>query len=177
MIRREFITLLGGAAAAWPVAARAEQPQRMRRIGVLGSLPETDAEGQARISALRKGLQDLGWTEGRNIQIDYRATAGDPARTHAFAAELGGTETRCDRRRRRFGIAVCIAAGDAHHTDRIHADTRSSRKRLRCEPGATGGQPDRIQYVRCHDRGEMAGAAQADCTRHSASKSHRHWRS
>ena len=87
MKRREFIALLGGA-AAWPMAARAQQAERVRRIGVLGPLPETDAEGQARISALRKGLQDLGWTEGRNIQIDYRATAGDPARTHAFAAEL-----------------------------------------------------------------------------------------
>jgi ABC-type uncharacterized transport system substrate-binding protein len=86
--RRQFITLLGAAAAAWPLAARGQQPERMRRIGVLAPLPETDAEGQARIASLRKGLQDLGWTEGRNIQIDYRATAGDPARTQAFAAEL-----------------------------------------------------------------------------------------
>jgi len=86
--RRDFITLLGGAAAVWPLAARAQQGERVRRIGVLAPLPETDAEGQARIAALRKGLRDLGWTEGRNIKIDYRATAGDPARAHAFAAEL-----------------------------------------------------------------------------------------
>jgi ABC-type uncharacterized transport system substrate-binding protein len=85
--RREYITLLGGA-VVWPLAARAQQGERVRRIGVLAPLPETDAEGQARIAALRKGLQDLGWTEGRNIQIDYRATAGDPARAHTFAAEL-----------------------------------------------------------------------------------------
>ena len=89
MNRREFITLLGGA-AAWPLAAQAQQGERMRRIGVLAPLPETDAEGQARIAALRKGLQDWGWTEGRNIQIDYRATAGDPARARAYAAEIVG---------------------------------------------------------------------------------------
>ena len=88
MNRRKAITLLGGAAASWPLAARAQQGERVRRIGVLAPLPETDAEGQARIAALRKGLQDWGWTEGRNIQIDYRATAGDPARAHTFAAEL-----------------------------------------------------------------------------------------
>jgi ABC-type uncharacterized transport system substrate-binding protein len=88
MTRREFITLLGGAAAAWPVVARAQQPERVRRVGVLAPLPETDAEGQARIAALRSGLQDLGWKEGRNIQIDYRATVGDPARARAYAAEL-----------------------------------------------------------------------------------------
>jgi putative ABC transport system substrate-binding protein len=87
--RREFVILLGGsAAAAWPGAVRAQQGERTRRIGVLAPLSETDAEGQARIAALRKGLQDLGWTEGRNIQIDYRTTAGDPVRADAFAAEL-----------------------------------------------------------------------------------------
>jgi len=60
----------------------------MRRIGMLAPLPESDAEGQARMAAFRKGLQDSGWREGRNIRIDYRATAGDPARARAYAAEL-----------------------------------------------------------------------------------------
>jgi ABC-type uncharacterized transport system substrate-binding protein len=86
--RREFITLLGGATAAWPLAARAQQPDQMRRIGMLAPLAESDSEGQTRIAALRKGLQDLGWTEGRNIRIDYRSTAGDPDRARAHAAEL-----------------------------------------------------------------------------------------
>jgi putative ABC transport system substrate-binding protein len=85
--RRTFITLLGGA-AAWPLAARAQQPDRIRRIGVLAPLAESDSEGQTRIAALRKGLQDLGWTEGRNIRIDYRSTGGDPDRARAYAAEL-----------------------------------------------------------------------------------------
>jgi putative ABC transport system substrate-binding protein len=86
--RRRFLMLLGSAAATWPFAARAQQGDRMRRIAVLAPLAETDAEGRARIAALRTGLQDLGWTEDRNIQIEYRATAGDADRARAYAAEL-----------------------------------------------------------------------------------------
>src|SRR6516164_1821079 len=87
--RREFITLLGGAAAAaWPLAARAQQPDRMRRIGVLMGLTESDPEAQSRIAAFRKTLQDLGWTEGRNVRTDYYWAAGDIDRTHALAKEL-----------------------------------------------------------------------------------------
>ena len=71
MKRREFITLLGGAAAAWPLAARAQQRERMRRIGVLMSLAADDPEGQARVAAFVQGLQQLGWTVGRNVRIDY----------------------------------------------------------------------------------------------------------
>jgi putative ABC transport system substrate-binding protein len=74
--RREFITLLGGA-AAWPFAARAQQRDRMRRIGVLMNLAEGDPESQARIAAFRGGLDKLGWIEGRDLQIDYRWFAGD----------------------------------------------------------------------------------------------------
>jgi putative ABC transport system substrate-binding protein len=70
MIRREFITLLGGA-AAWPVAAWAQQ-ERMRRIGALIGTPESDPEAQARVAALRDGLAQRGWTEGRNLHVDYR---------------------------------------------------------------------------------------------------------
>jgi ABC-type uncharacterized transport system substrate-binding protein len=86
--RREFITLLGGAGAAWPLAARGQQPGTVRRIGVLLALSETDTEGQMQAAALRQGLQELGWTEGRNIKIDYRWTAGDPRRARAYAADL-----------------------------------------------------------------------------------------
>jgi putative ABC transport system substrate-binding protein len=86
--RREFMALLGGAAAAWPFAARAQQPAQVRHIGVLAPLPEGDSEGHARVAALRKGLQDLGWTEGRNIRIEYRSTGGDPERARVHAAEL-----------------------------------------------------------------------------------------
>ena len=88
MIRRQFITLLGGAAVAWPLAARAQQPERMRRIGVLMNLTESDPEGQVRIGAFREGLGKLSWTEGRELKIDYRWFGGDPARARAYAAEL-----------------------------------------------------------------------------------------
>ena len=86
MRRREFITLLGSAAVAWPLAARAQQPKR--RIGVLMSRLENDPEGQARVRAFVDGLQQLGWTDGRNVRIDIRWTAGNPADTDKYAAEL-----------------------------------------------------------------------------------------
>src|SRR5215813_13170367 len=86
--RRDFVTLLSGAAAAWPLAARAQQPDRMRRIGVLMGLTDSDPEAQSRIAAFRKTLQDMGWTEGRNVRTDYYWAAGDIDRTHALAKEL-----------------------------------------------------------------------------------------
>jgi putative ABC transport system substrate-binding protein len=85
--RREFITLLGGAAAAWPLAARAQQPERVRRIGLLMGVAD-DREGQARVTALKQGLQELGWTDGRNIQIETRFAGADTGRIRAHAAEL-----------------------------------------------------------------------------------------
>ena len=85
--RREFITLLGGAAVAWPLAARA-QPERLRRIGYLHGLAENDPEAVTRMAAFRQGLAALGWTEGRNIRIDFRHAGSDIARIRADAAEL-----------------------------------------------------------------------------------------
>jgi len=86
MKRREFITLLGGA-AAWPIAAQAQQGERVRRIGVLVAVAD-DPEGQARIAAFLQGLQQLGWADGRNLQIDTRWSAGDADRFRKYAAEL-----------------------------------------------------------------------------------------
>jgi putative tryptophan/tyrosine transport system substrate-binding protein len=86
--RREFITLLGGA-AAWPLAALAQQSEQMLRIGVLMGYAENDPEGEARVAAFREGLQNLGWVEGRNIRIDTRwATPGDAVSRQRFAQEL-----------------------------------------------------------------------------------------
>ena len=89
--RREFITLLGGAAAAWPLAVRAQQGERMRRIGALIGGAETDPESRARVAALREGLEQRGWSEGRNLRIDYRWASADSDRIRAFAAELVAT--------------------------------------------------------------------------------------
>jgi putative ABC transport system substrate-binding protein len=88
MRRREFITFVGGAAAAWPVAARAQQPQRVRRIGVLAGFAEADQVRQANIVAFREELAKLGWVEQRNLRIDLRFGGEDAERIHAYAAEL-----------------------------------------------------------------------------------------
>ena len=87
MKRREFIILLGGAAAAWPWAARAQKTDRMRRIGVLQSINESDPEGQHRVAPFVQGLQKLGWTAGANLVIDYR-WADSADRLRRYAAEL-----------------------------------------------------------------------------------------
>jgi putative tryptophan/tyrosine transport system substrate-binding protein len=86
--RREFITLLGGAAVTWPLPLRAQQADRVRRIGVLFPYVKDDSEGQLRRAVFQEGLQQLGWTEGRNIGIEYRWFAGEPARAQVMAKEL-----------------------------------------------------------------------------------------
>jgi ABC-type uncharacterized transport system substrate-binding protein len=88
MRRREVITLLAGAAAAWPLAARAQQPDRIRRIGLLLGIAENDPEALARVTAFRQGLQELGWVEGSNIRIDSRFAASEATRIRAYVAEL-----------------------------------------------------------------------------------------
>ena len=82
--RREFITLLGGAAASWPFAARAQQAERMQRIGALMNVAADDAEGRGRVAAFQQALQRLGWADGRDMRIDYR-WAGDAGRFHRHA--------------------------------------------------------------------------------------------
>jgi putative ABC transport system substrate-binding protein len=88
MRRRQFIALIGGAAVVWPLAARAQQPAGTRRVGVLVNLPADDPQAQARNAAFLQGLQELGWTVGRNLQIDFRWGAGNADNVRRFAAEL-----------------------------------------------------------------------------------------
>jgi putative tryptophan/tyrosine transport system substrate-binding protein len=88
MKRRQFIALLGGAAAAWPLAVRAQQAEHVRRIGVLVSIAPDDPEAQARVAAFIHELQQLGWADGRNLRIDIRWGAGDAERIRRYAAEL-----------------------------------------------------------------------------------------
>jgi putative tryptophan/tyrosine transport system substrate-binding protein len=87
MRRREFVSLLGSA-AAWPLAARAQQPERMRRIGVLTNLAADDPEAQTRVGAFLQGLQEFGWAVGRNMRIDLRWGGGDAEKTRRYATEL-----------------------------------------------------------------------------------------
>ena len=86
MRRREFITLLGGAAVVWPLAARSQQA--MRRVAVLMGVGETDSLGQVRLNAFRQGLQQLGWADGRNVRFDIRWSGGTPERSREIAAEF-----------------------------------------------------------------------------------------
>jgi putative tryptophan/tyrosine transport system substrate-binding protein len=89
MIRREFITLLcGGAVAASPLKARAQQTDKMRRIGVLTAVAAGDPDFQMNIAAFAQGMEQLGWSDGRNVRIDYRSSAGDAERTRTYATEL-----------------------------------------------------------------------------------------
>jgi putative ABC transport system substrate-binding protein len=90
MRRRRVIALLAGTALAWPIAGRAQVPERMRRIGVLMIIAEHDPEAAARVAAFRRGLEELGWTEGRNLRIDWRWGGGDAFRMRDYAAELVG---------------------------------------------------------------------------------------
>src|SRR5215831_8264132 len=86
--RRAFIALLGGTAAAWPLAARAQQGERMRRVGVLMNLAADDPEAPGRVAAFAQGLGELGWTIGHNVRIDYRWAANDPDGGRRYAEEL-----------------------------------------------------------------------------------------
>jgi putative ABC transport system substrate-binding protein len=88
MKRREFIKVVGGAAASWPLAVRAQQRDEVRRIGVIVNVAADDPEAQASVAAFKQAMQQLGWNDERNLQIDFRGAAGDPEKMQAFAKEL-----------------------------------------------------------------------------------------
>ena len=136
--RREVITLIGGAAAAWPLAARAQQPDRVRRIGVLMGYIESDSDAQAWYAAFRDALQRLGWTEGRNTQIE---SLGKTRRRGVNATLRKGT---------RRATAQChsfehhahherVATANAHHTYRFCDCCRPNRQRFRASFVRPGG--------------------------------------
>src|SRR5262245_11715356 len=145
MRRREFITLIGGA-AAWPITAYAQQRDGQPRIGVLMTVDD-GPDGQSRMSAFLQGLQQLGWTDGRNTRIDVRWSGGDDAKTRKNAAELVA-----------LAPSVILATGSAsmgpvdadirHRADRIRDRPRSGRRRLCQQLGAAGRQRYRLLTFR-----------------------------
>ena len=117
MKRREFISLLGGAAAAWPLVVKAQQAERTRRIGVLMNLAADDPEALARLAAFHQGLQEAGWAVGRNLRIEYRWGAGDADRFRRYG------RSRARRCPGNFGHnGALVATGDTQRAHCVHAN-------------------------------------------------------
>jgi hypothetical protein len=146
MNRRELMVLLGSMAVAVPLGLRAQQSGPMRRIGVLMGLADSDSEAQSDIAALRGGLEELGWREGRNIVIDLRWSGGDADRMRVLAAELVSLQPEVVVGHTN-GADNRAATSGRHNTNRVHPGLRSNRQRLHREPGKPGRQPDRVQHV------------------------------
>jgi len=154
MKRREFIALLGGAAVAWPLMAHAQQPERVRRVGMLMGYAEEDHEVRARVSAFEQALKELGWTSGRNIQFTYRWERGDTERMRVYAAEL--MDLAPD--------VVLTATTSALAAVRRETRTRSGRQRLCGELGEARRQYHRLQQFRAINGWQVGPAAQRDRT-------------
>ena len=169
--RREFITLLGGAAAiAWPLTARAQQGERMRRIGVIMSLAADDRETQARHAAFLQGLQQLGWTDGP--QRADRVSRGDRCRPYSpICGRIGRAGTGCHPVQWHGGRRT-TATGDPHSADRIRAGRGSGRRRLCREPVAARWQRYRVFRVRIQHERKVAGTDQRNCAQRKASGSY-----
>ena len=150
--RRYFVSCLGGA-AAWPLSAGAQQPERMRRIGVLMNTVSDDAEGQARLAAFHQGLQQLGWTVGHNVRIDYRWGGDDAERIRRGAAELVALGSDVILASATPSVAALQEATRTIPTERF----RPCRRRVCRKPGATGQQCDRLYALRIRLRCKMAG--------------------
>ena len=162
MRRREFITLLGGAAVAWPLAARAQQPERVRRVGVLVGLAENDPEMKERIAGLRQGLEKLGWAEGSNLRIDYRfAPAGAQARL--LARELIALQPDVILTSSTPATAA-MQQETENDPDRLRWRRRPDRFGLCCELVAARRQSHRPVAIRGGHHRQMAGDAQGNCT-------------
>ena len=112
MKRREFIALLGGAAAVWPLGARAQQPDRVRQIGILLNAAADDLKFQTWVEAFLQGLGQLGWTNGRNVRIDIRLAAGNAERFRTYATELVAAKP---------DVLLGDPARDAHHTNSVRS--------------------------------------------------------
>jgi hypothetical protein len=171
MRRREFIAGLGGAVAAWPLAARAQQPDRVGRVGVLMAFDETDPEGKARLSAFTQGLSELGWIDGRNLRMDVRWLAGNFDRTRIFAKELidlqpdvilaNSTSVTAALQRETRTIPIVFAGIN----DPVGAG-------LRCELPTPGWESHRLHQPGKPNGEQVASIAYGACARRQAGRSH-----
>ena len=157
MRRREFIMLLGGA-VAWPLAARAQERERPRRIAVLMGYAESGSSGQALIAAFRDGLQKFGWTEGHNTRIDIRWAAPDDA--ESIRTRRATTRSHYFEHHTHHSSATTTNANHPHH---FSGAFRSGRQRLRRELLATWRQRHRVQRFGADTDGQAGGTAQGDC--------------
>ena len=147
MRRRDFITLAGGSAAAWPLAARAQQPERMRRVGVLMGFAENDPEGKLWFFSFAQAFQELGWIDGRNVRIDVRWDVSNSDPNQKLAKELVSLKSRRDPRA--WDATDCFAsARNTHDPDRIWGCFRPGRRRLRGKPFPPGQEYYRIRFHR-----------------------------
>ena len=154
MRRRAFISLLGGA-VVWPAVTRAQPSERMRRIGVLMFLAENDPVSKARLATFIEGLQQLGWTVGRNVQIDIRWGAADPARSRKYAAELAATAPDVIFASASESTAA-LRGCYPYITNCVRRRNRSGRRGIRRKSGSTRRQRHRICFRRIRHGREMA---------------------
>ena len=166
MRRRAFLGLLGGA-ATWPVGAGAQQGGRVRRIGVLMNLLANDTVAKARVGAFQQGLQQLGWTEGRDLQIDYRWTAGGGEELRKYAIELVALAPDAILATGSPPV-VALRQATLYCAARFRAGRRSGRGRLRGKPGAAGRQCHGIYAIRIQHQRQMAGTAERDRAKRDA---------
>jgi putative ABC transport system substrate-binding protein len=143
--RREFITLLGGA-AAWPLAAHAQQGNRVRRIGVLMNGIATDSRLQSNLATFVQGLGQLGWNEGQNVRIDVRWSAGDGDLARTYAAQLIGLMPDVILSLTTTNLKV-VRGSHQHRASRVCGRLRSRCAGLRRQYGQAGRQPHRIYPV------------------------------
>ena len=165
MKRREFITLIGGAAAAWPLAARAQQGERMRRVGILMPFPKGDPEFEVRVRAFRQELAKLGWTDGGNLQFDERWTADHMDRVWAEAASLIASNPDAVLATGGRVIPVLMQLSRSIPIV-VPGSGRSAWRRLGDKPGAAGRQRHWLYVVRDLDPQQVACAIEADRVRH-----------
>src|SRR5712691_5583519 len=161
MRRREFVALLGSAAMAWPLAARAQQPTGMRRVGILMNGTATGEAPQSYVAALVQGLRQLGWIEGQNLRIDVRWNAGDAELSRIYAAQLIGLMPDVIV----ASSTTNLPAIHQHHSGGVSAGLRSGRARFRRKRCEAGRQSHRLQHLRVLDRWQMAQPAQGSRAR------------